>query len=102
MEANMGRLKGLVFSQKVLLKLVEKGVSREEAYELVQRNAMKVWEWDEDFKTFLLADDVVMDLLTPREVEKCFDLKPYLKHVDIIFKRTLGSGPGGPGKRRRK
>jgi adenylosuccinate lyase len=102
MMANIDRLHGLIFSQKVLLAIVEKGISREEAYELVQRNAMKVWEWDEDFKDFLLEDQVVMKLLTPKEVERCFDLKPYLKHVDFIFKRTFGPGAVASKKRRGK
>ncbi|MBI5642945.1 MAG: adenylosuccinate lyase [Deltaproteobacteria bacterium] len=90
MKDNMDRLKGVVFSQKVLLKLVEKGTTREEAYSIVQRSAMKVWEGLGDFKSLLLEDNEVMNYLTPKEVEGCFDVKPYLKNVDYIFKRTFG------------
>ncbi|MBI5235052.1 MAG: adenylosuccinate lyase [Deltaproteobacteria bacterium] len=91
MRANMDKLGGLVFSQKALLKLVEKGLSREEAYSIVQRNAMKVWQGSGDFKSLLLDDDDVMRVLTAKDVEACFDLKPYLKNVDHIFKRTFGA-----------
>ncbi|TAN60289.1 adenylosuccinate lyase [bacterium] len=90
MLANMDKLKGAVFSQKVLLKLVEKGVTREDAYRLVQRNAMKVWQGLGDFKTNLLDDGEVMEKVTPKEVESCFDMKPYLKNVDYIFGRAFG------------
>ncbi len=90
MKENMERLKGVVFSQKVLLKLVEKGTTREEAYAIVQRNAMKVWEGLGDFKSLLLEDNEVMNYLTSKEVEACFDVRPYLKNVDYIFRRTFG------------
>ncbi|MBE9527907.1 MAG: adenylosuccinate lyase [Proteobacteria bacterium] len=89
MKKNMERLRGLVFSQKVMLALVDKGISREEAYELVQRNAMKVWEYDEDFKGFITEDKRIMNLLTTKEVSACFDLKPYLKRIDFIFRRVF-------------
>jgi adenylosuccinate lyase len=87
---NMDRLKGVVFSQKVLLKLVEKGTTREEAYAIVQRNAMKVWEGLGDFRSLLIDDEEVMNYLSEKEVDRCFDIKPYLKNVDYIFKRTFG------------
>ncbi len=90
MLANMERLKGVVFSQKVLLKLVEKGKTREEAYAIVQRNAMKVWEGLGDFKSLLIDDEEVMNCLTEKEVGGCFDIRPYLKNVNYIFKRTFG------------
>lgn len=99
MQKNMNRLRGLVFSQKLMLKLVEKGLTREEAYAHVQRNAMKVWEWDQDFKTFLLDDPVVMRFMTEKEVEECFDLKPYLKNVNYIFKRTFRKKRSKGGRR---
>ncbi|MFQ5735299.1 MAG: adenylosuccinate lyase [Thermodesulfobacteriota bacterium] len=92
MKANMDKLKGVVFSQKVLLKLIEKGTTREDAYALVQRNAMKVWEGLGGFKELLLDDEAVMKFLTPKEVEACFDVKPYLKNVNYIFKRTFKNG----------
>ncbi|MBI5586850.1 MAG: adenylosuccinate lyase [Deltaproteobacteria bacterium] len=90
MQANMDKLKGVVFSQKVLLKLVEKGTTREEAYAIVQRSAMKVWEGLGDFKSLLLEDNQVMNYLSEKEVNGCFDIGPYLKNVDYIFKRTFG------------
>ncbi len=90
MRENMDRLKGVVYSQKVLLKLIDKGVTREEAYIIVQRNAMKVWEGLGDFRSLLIDDLEVMNFLTEKEVDACFDPKPYIKHVDYIFKRTFG------------
>lgn len=90
MQANIDKLKGVIFSQKVLLKLVEKGITREESYAIVQRNAMKVWEGLGDFKSLLLDDNEVMNFLSVKDVEGCFDIKPYLKNVDYIFRRTFG------------
>ncbi len=87
---NMDKLKGVVYSQKVLLKLIDKGVTREEAYIIVQRNAMKVWEGLGDFRSLLIDDLEVMNFLTEKEIDACFDPKPYIKHVDYIFKRTFG------------
>ena len=89
MKKNLNLLKGLIFSQQVLLVLTRKGVAREEAYELVQRNAMKVWEGDGDFKTRLLEDHELMSHLTKDEIEEIFDLDYHLKHVDTIFKRVF-------------
>jgi adenylosuccinate lyase len=89
MKRNMERLKGLLFSQRVLLELVDRGVTREDAYRIVQRAAMKVWKGKADFKTLLLRDKEVLVHIKPREVERCFDLKPYLKNVDYIFKRVF-------------
>jgi len=91
MKENMERLKGVVFSQKVLLKLVEKGTTREEAYAIVQRNAMKVWEGLGDFRSLLLEDAEVMNYLTEKELGACFDVKPYIRNVDYIFRRTFGA-----------
>lgn len=91
MKENMDRLKGVVFSQKVLLKLVEKGTTREEAYAVVQRSAMKVWEGLGDFKSLLLEDAEVMTYLSEKELCACFDVKPYIKNVDYIFRRTFGT-----------
>ena len=86
---NMDILKGVVFSQKVLLKLIDKGLTREDAYKIVQTNAMKVWEGLGSFKELLLEDVAVAKFLTPGEVEACFDVKPYVKNVNYIFKRTF-------------
>jgi len=93
MMRNMERSHGLVFSQRVLLKLTGKGLTREAAYALVQGNAMKVWKGGAggvDFKTILLKDEVVGNSLTPEEIESCFDIAPYIKNVSYIFKRVFG------------
>ncbi len=88
---NLNRFKGLVMSQRVLLALTQAGVSREDAYRLVQRNAMKVWEKGADFKTELLADPEVTAVLSPAEIEEKFDLGYHTRHVDTIFARVFGS-----------
>jgi adenylosuccinate lyase len=90
MQKNLGRLGGLVHSQRVLIALTQKGVSREDAYQMVQRNAMRVWRDGEDFLTLLKADPDVQKVLKPKEIEANFDLKHHLKHVDTIFKRVFG------------
>ncbi|ARJ68612.1 adenylosuccinate lyase [Paracoccus contaminans] len=90
MLANMNRFKGLVMSQRVLLALTQAGVSREDAYRLVQRNAMKVWEQGADFRAELLADPEVTAALSPAEIEEKFDLGYHTKHVDTIFRRVFG------------
>jgi adenylosuccinate lyase len=87
---NMNKFKGLVMSQRVLLALTQAGVSREDAYRLVQRNAMKVWEQGADFKTELLADPEVTAALSPAQIEEKFDLGYHTKHVDTIFARVFG------------
>ena len=89
MLANMNKFSGLVMSQRVLLALTQAGVSREDSYRLVQRNAMKVWEEGKDFKTELLADDEVLAALSPEEIEAKFDLGYHTKHVDTIFNRVF-------------
>ncbi|GAW36185.1 adenylosuccinate lyase [Roseovarius sp. A-2] len=90
MLANMNKFPGLVMSQRVLLALTQAGVSREDAYRLVQRNALKVWETGCDFKTELLADPEVTAALSPAEIEEKFDLGYHTKHVDTIFARVFG------------
>jgi adenylosuccinate lyase len=90
MLANMNKFRGLVMSQRVLLALTQAGVSREDSYKLVQRNAMKVWEQGKDFKTELLADEDVLKALSAEEIEEKFDLDYHTKHVDTIFKRVFG------------
>ncbi len=91
MQKNLDRLGGLVHSQRVLLALTQKGVSREDAYRLVQRNAMPVWRGEGDFKTLLNADADVSAKLTPAEIDDLFDLGYHFKHVDTIFKRVFGA-----------
>lgn len=87
---NLNQMKGLVFSQKILLDLTQSGVSREDSYRLVQRNAMKVWERGADFQTELLADQEVIGALGETKIRESFDLSYHLKHVDTIFKRVFG------------
>ena len=87
---NLHKFKGLVMSQRVLLALTQAGVSREDAYRLVQRNAMRVWEEGKDFKTELLADPDVTAALSPAQIEEKFDLGYHTKHVDTIFARVFG------------
>jgi len=91
MRANLDRLGGLVHSQRVLLALTQAGVSREEAYSLVQRNAMKVWEDGADFLAALLADEDVRAVLPEAELREKFDLGYHTKHVDTIFRRVFGA-----------
>ncbi len=90
MRANLDRLGGLIHSQRVLLALTSAGVSREDAYRLVQRNAMKVWQEGKDFQTELLADPDVTKALSPEVIRAQFDLGYHTKHVDEIFKRVFG------------
>ncbi|MBF9060503.1 adenylosuccinate lyase [Rhodobacterales bacterium HKCCSP123] len=90
MIANMNKFRGLVHSQRVLLALTQAGVSREDAYRLVQRNAMKVWEEGRDFREELLADAEVTAALSPAEIDEKFDLGYHTKHVDTIFRRVFG------------
>jgi adenylosuccinate lyase len=91
MQKNLDRLGGLVHSQRVLLALTQKGVAREDAYQLVQRNAMKVWRGEGDFLAFLKADPEVRAKLSEVEIEENFDLGYHLAHVDTIFDRVFGS-----------
>jgi len=90
MRANMHRLGGLIHSQRVLLALTAAGVSREDAYRLVQRNAMKVWQENKDFLTELLADKDVTRAVSEDVLRDQFDLGYHTKHVDAIFKRVFG------------
>jgi adenylosuccinate lyase len=90
MQKNLDRLGGLVHSQRVLLALTQKGVSREDAYRLVQRNAMPVWRGEGDFLTLLKNDPDVKKALTDTEIEEKFDLGYHFKHVDTIFDRVFG------------
>jgi adenylosuccinate lyase len=93
MQKNLDRMGGLVHSQRVMLALTQAGASREEAYRLVQRNAMKVWESDGGLSLLelLKSDDEVTALLLPDAIEAQFDLDYHLKHVDMIFERVFGA-----------
>jgi adenylosuccinate lyase len=91
MKKNLDRLGGLIHSQRVMLALTQKGASREDAYRLVQRNAMPVWRGEGDFLTLLKADKDVKKYLSETEIAENFDLGFHLKHVDTIFKRVFGA-----------
>jgi adenylosuccinate lyase len=90
MQKNIDRLGGLVHSQRVLLALTQKGVSREDAYAAVQGNAMKVWRGEGQFLDLLKSDPVVRPALSDEELAELFDLGYHFKHVDTIFKRVFG------------
>jgi adenylosuccinate lyase len=90
MMRNLNKFRGLVHSQRVLLALTQAGVSREDSYRLVQRNAMKVWEEGKDFLEELLADQEVRAALSEADIREKFDLGYHTKHVDTIFKRVFG------------
>jgi len=90
MQKNLDKLGGLIHSQRVLLALTQKGVSREDSYVYVQRNAMPVWRGEGDFLTLLKQDKDVKARLSDKELEDLFDLGYHLKHVDTIFKRVFG------------
>jgi adenylosuccinate lyase len=90
MQKNLDKLGGLIHSQRVLIALTQKGAAREDAYRLVQRNAMKVWAGEGDFLTLLKADPEVKTRLSDAELAANFDLGHHFKHVDTIFKRVFG------------
>jgi adenylosuccinate lyase len=103
MRENLERTRGLIFSQQVLLALARRGVSREDAYAWVQRNAMKVWRdlsaspagrkasGGEDFRALLARDPDVSRALRREDLAACFDLKEHLRHVDTLFRRVFGA-----------
>jgi adenylosuccinate lyase len=91
MTENLGRSRGVVFSGSVLLELAKRGVSREQAYEWVQRNAMRSFNEQRDFKELLLADDDVTTVLPPAAIREAFDLDSQMRNVDAIFARVFGA-----------
>jgi adenylosuccinate lyase len=91
MKENISLTKGLIFSQKVLLALTEKNVPRTQAYELVQRNSLQVWEKNLSLKDLLLADKEITAILSPDEVEACFSLDSYLEKIGYIFEKVIGN-----------
>src|SRR5262247_3326696 len=93
MRENLERSRGVVFSGTVLLELAQRGVSREQAYEWVQRNAMRAFHEQRDFKALLLADPDVTRVLQPAEIEHAFDLNAQLRHVDHVFERVFQEVP---------
>ena len=88
MRQNLAATHGVIFSQQVLLALSKAGASREAAYQMVQRNAMRAWETGEEFQALLLADPDLRAILAPAEIESCFDLGYHLRHVNAIFRRV--------------
>jgi adenylosuccinate lyase len=92
---NLNRSRGVVFSGTILLELARKGVSREQAYEWVQRNAMKSFDEKREFKPLLLADPDIARVLSPSEIDKAFDLHEQLKHVDHVFDRVFETEAAG-------
>jgi adenylosuccinate lyase len=88
MKNNLDKTGGLIFSQSVLLALIRKGMLREKAYRLVQQIAMEVWKTRKPFKELILQQNDIMDVLSPKEIEDCFDLKIHLRNVDKIFERV--------------
>ena len=87
---NLQRSRGIVFSGQVLLELARRGASREQAYEWVQRNAMRSFHEQTDFKTLLLADQDIARVLPATEIEKAFDMREQLRNVDVVFARVFG------------
>jgi adenylosuccinate lyase len=90
MRENLDRSRGVVFSGTVLLELARRGIAREQAYEWVQRNAMRAFHEQKDFKTLLLADEDLRRVLSAQEIEKAFDLADQLRNVEAIFNRVFG------------
>ena len=90
MVSNLNMTRGLIFSQMVLLKLIEREISREDAYAIVQRNAMRSWEEGLEFKQLLIKDKDVMSYLSIEDIENVFRVDNFLKHVDYIFSRVFG------------
>jgi adenylosuccinate lyase len=99
MQKNLDRLGGLVHSQRVLLALTQAGISREDAYRIVQRSAMQVWREGGDFHALLSADEQVAKALKPRQLAALFDLGYHTRHVDTIFRRVFGRRTAKRGKR---
>jgi adenylosuccinate lyase len=91
MKDNLNRMKGLVFSQQILLELAQAGLSREEAYQLVQFQAMKVWHENVDFKSLIQSDARISEVLGQEKIKEIFDLNYHLKYISDIFDRVFGS-----------
>ena len=89
MAENLNKMKGLIFSQQLLLRLAEKGLERQTAYVMVQRNAMKVWETGQEFKGFIMEDQEIGEYLSKTEIEEIFDMDYHVKHVDDIYERVF-------------
>ena len=90
MTENLNKMKGLIYSQQVLLKLADLGLERQEAYEMVQRNALKVWDTGREFQALLLEDKEIRKHMTKKDIAEIFSLEYHLKHVENIFQRVFG------------
>jgi len=90
MTENLQKTKGLIFSQQILMKLAGKGVERQKAYVMVQKNAMRAWESDQEFRQLIMGDDEIGEYLSNKEIDDIFDLDYHLKYVDEIYKRVFG------------
>ena len=90
MQSNLDKLGGLIHSQRVLLELTQKGMTREESYAAVQRNAMPVWLEGKDFRNLLKADSAIKKYLNHNEIDELFDMSFHMKHIDTIFSRVFG------------
>jgi adenylosuccinate lyase len=90
MRENLNKMKGLIYSQQVLLKLADHGLDRQKAYEMVQRNALKVWDTGKEFQALLLEDKEIRKHLTKKDIAEIFSLEYHLKRVDDIFERVFG------------
>ena len=90
MKENLHVLKGLIFSQQIMLALTESGVTREDAYEMVQKQAMKIWEEKTDFKALILNDKQILAHLGRKKIEELFDVTYHLKYISAIFDRVFG------------
>ena len=88
MIASLAKTRGLIYSQRVLLVLMKKGLTREQAYEIIQRCAMQVWKDTSEFREVLHRDRSVRKYLSVDEIDACFDIKYYTRHRDMIFKRV--------------
>jgi len=102
MKRNLDLTGGLVYSQRLLLRLIEKGAQRKESYEAIQRNAMASWRGAGALQELVSQDPFVTKHLTATEIRSCFDPKYYLRHLDKIFRRVFGSKARRPGRRRKR
>jgi len=102
MQRNLDLTGGLVYSQRLLLALIDKGAQRKESYEAVQRNAMTAWKGGVGFQELVARDPLITTHLKPHEITACFDPAYYLRHLDQVFRRVFGASGALSAKRRRK
>ena len=95
MRENLEATRGLIFSGQLLLALTHKGVSRETAYEWVQRNAMRVWDEKKEFHALIKSDEDIQQHLSPEEIDRAFSLDHYLRNIDQIFQRVFEPDKSG-------